>query len=548
MVKNPVLPGFHADPCLCRRGDDYYLAVSSFEWFPGVPIYHSRDMKHWELLTHALTDDRAADLRRLPSAKGVWAPCLTWCEADGLFYLVYSVMNSMAARYFDVNNYVITAKEITGPWSEPVYLHSAGFDGSMLHDVDGKKYVVALEWETRPSYEKPGAICLVEYDPVKKAVVGLPKRIYTGGTDRGCIEGPHLYRRGDWYYLMCAEGGTGYAHCVTMARSKNVWGPYEPDPENPILTSVPGDIRERQDWDHLKPRYFNPDTLLQKAGHGSYVETSLGEVYLAHLCSRPFVPELRCTLGRETAMQKFEWTADGWLRLCGGGNLAKADFVPSALPDVPVEEIPERDDFTGPELAKYWYAPRRSPQRFASLAEGGGLCLRGGESLCSLHEVSLLARKLTSVQASAVTKLTFTPTRYQHSAGLAVYYDNMNYAYLEKTWSEDLGGPVLMVRRLENGVRTDCPEEGVAAPTGAVWLKVEIAGRRTAFSWSADGVTYQPIGPEIDTSTVSDEYCKYGEFTGAFLGVACEDGILHSAPASFAFFDYKADLDAPVNP
>ncbi len=147
-----------------------------------------------------------------------------------------------------------------------------------------------------------------------------------------------------------------------------------------------------------------------------------------------------------------------------------------------------------------------------------------------------------------MTRLTFTPTRYQHSAGLAVYYDNMNYAYLEKTWSEDLGGPVLMVRRLENGVRTDCPEEGVAAPTGAVWLKVEIAGRRTAFSWSADGVTYQPIGPEIDTSTFSDEYCKYGEFTGAFLGVACEDGILHSAPASFAFFDYKANLDAPVNP
>ena len=144
-MKNPVLPGFHADPCLCRRGGDYYLAVSSFEWFPGVPIYHSRDMKHWVLLTHALTDDRTADLRRLPSAKGVWAPCLTWCEADGLFYLVYSVMNSMEARYFDVNNYVITAKEITGPWSEPVYLHSAGFDGSMLHDIDGKKYVVALE-------------------------------------------------------------------------------------------------------------------------------------------------------------------------------------------------------------------------------------------------------------------------------------------------------------------------------------------------------------------------------------------------------------------
>ena len=132
---------------------DYYVAVSSFEWFPGLPVYHSRDLKHWQLLTHVLTDDNNPDLKKLPSAKGIWAPSLTWCEEEKLFYVIYGVMNSMNSRYFDVDNYLITAEEITGPWSAPVYLHSAGFDASILHDHDGRKWIVSLEWETREGYE-----------------------------------------------------------------------------------------------------------------------------------------------------------------------------------------------------------------------------------------------------------------------------------------------------------------------------------------------------------------------------------------------------------
>lgn len=165
MIRNPILPGFNPDPCICRKGEDYYLAVSTFEWFPGIPVYHSRDLKHWELYTHVLTDDEAVDLKKLPSAKGIWAPCLTYCEEEDLFYVIYGVMNSMNARYFDVDNYLITAKDIKGPWSEPVYLHSSGFDASIFHDDDGRKWIVSLEWETREGYEKPGAICMVEYSP-----------------------------------------------------------------------------------------------------------------------------------------------------------------------------------------------------------------------------------------------------------------------------------------------------------------------------------------------------------------------------------------------
>lgn len=270
MILNPILPGCNPDPSICRKGGDFYLAVSSFEWFPGVPVYHSRDLKHWELYPNALSDPEALDLRGLPSAKGVWAPCLTYCEEDDLFYLVYGVMHSMNARYFDISNYLITAKDLAGPWSRPVYLHSMGFDASMFHDTDGRKYVVALEWETRAEHEKPGPISVMEYDPVQKRVTGRLKRIWRGGTDRGCLEAPHLTRRGNYYYLMCAEGGTGYYHSVTMARSESVFGPYEPDPLGPVLTSNTERHNERKDTDHLKARYYNPACSLQKAGHGSY--------------------------------------------------------------------------------------------------------------------------------------------------------------------------------------------------------------------------------------------------------------------------------------
>lgn len=424
MIQNPILPGFHADPCICRKGNDFYIAVSSFEWFPGIPIYHSRDMKNWELYSHALQNDREPDLRKLPSAKGIWAPCLTYCEADELFYVVYGVMNSMNARYFDVDNYLITAKDPKGPWSEPVYLHSTGFDASMFHDDDGKKYIVALDWETRTAYEKPGPINIVEYDPEKKTIVGMPKAFWRGGTDRGCIEAPHLTKRGDYYYIMCAEGGTGYYHSVTVGRSKNIWGPYEPDPCNPILTSSPGDFNERSDWDHLKPRYYNPDSVLQKSGHASYVDLSNGETWMVHLTARPFVPELRCTLGRETAIQRMKWTEDGWLHMEKGGNMAQEFVQESTLPESPASKLPAHDDFDGETLQIGYYAPRIDPAGFVDLTSRPGWArLRGQESGCSLNQVSLLARKLTSVQARITTKLDFTPLSYQHTAGLILYYD-----------------------------------------------------------------------------------------------------------------------------
>lgn len=541
MLHNPILPGFNPDPCICRKGEDYYLAVSTFEWFPGIPIYHSKDLESWELYTHVLTDDEKVDLKKLPSAKGIWAPCLTYCEKEDLFYVVYGVMNSMNARYFDVDNFVITAKDIKGPWSEPVYLHSAGFDASMFHDNDGRKWVVSLEWETRDGYEKPGVICLAEYDPQKKEIVGYPKRIWRGGTDRGCIEAPHLTRHGNYYYIMCAEGGTGYNHCVTMGRAENVWGPYEGDPENPIVTSVPGVSNERHDPDHLKPKYYNPESVLQKSGHGSYVETTLGEVYLVHLCSRPFTPELRCTLGRETAIQKMIWTKEGWLRMEDGSNMAKTEVPESKLLKCPLPQIPDRDDFDGEELGHWYYAPRIMPNRFADVkVRPGFVRLTGQESGTSLNKTSILARKLTSVYATVTTKMEFKPEVYQHSAGLILYYDNMNFIFLRKYYSETLGQSALALLQLENGERTEYLDTRIPVTDAPIYLRITVNGRETFFSWSYDGQTYERIGRVFDTTKFSDEYCKYGEFTGTMVGITCCDRVKHSHYADFDFFEYSA--------
>lgn len=547
MIRNPILPGFNPDPCICRKGDDFYLAVSTFEWMPGIPVYHSRDLKHWELYTHILTDDEAVDLKKLPSAKGIWAPCLTYCEAEDLFYVVYGVMNSMNARYFDVDNFLVTAKDIRGPWSEPVYLHSAGFDASLFHDADGRKYVVSLDWETRENYEKPGAICLVEYDPVKKEITGYPQRIWWGGTDRGCIEAPHLTRRGKYYYLMCAEGGTGYNHCVTIGRSTQANGPYVKDPANPIVTSVPGYSYERHDPDHLKAKYFNPDSVLQKSGHGSYVDLPSGETYLVHLCARPFVPELRCTLGRETAIQKMVWTNDGWLRMADGGNLAQVEVPEPDLPDCPLPQPPDFDDFDGDTLGNFYYAPRIMPERFVDLkARPSFVRLRGQESRTSLNRVSILARKLTSVHVRVTTKMEFYPEVPQHSAGLILYYDNMNYLNLRKYRSETLGQDALLVIRMENGVRTEYLDERTPVGGGFVWLRLYVEGRRCWFEWSADGEDYRKIGPDFDTSKFSDEYCKYGEFTGTMVGITCADRVRHRHYADFDFFEYQITGDDTV--
>lgn len=333
-----------------------------------------------------------------------------------------------------------------------------------------------------------------------------------------------------------------------MGRSRKVWGPYEKDPANPIVTSIPGQSNERHDPDHLKPKYYNPESVLQKSGHGSYVELATGEVYLVHLCARPFAPELRCTLGRETAIQKMMWTEDGWLRMADGSNLAKMEVPESSLPQRPMPGLPKFDDFDGEKLGNYYYAPRIMPDRFADVkARPGYVRIRGQESRTSLNKVSILARKLTSVYARVTTKMEFYPQVHQHSAGLILYYDNMNYINLRKYYSETLGQSAISIIHLENGEKTEFLNTRMPVEDKPIYLRLTIEGRKSWFSWSYDNESYEQIGRVFDTTKFSDEYCRYGEFTGTMVGITCADRVKHQHYADFDFFEYLADETKPVD-
>ena len=277
MIRNPVLPGFNPDPSLCRAGDDYYIAVSTFEWYPGVRIHHSRDLVHWRLAAHPLNRPDLLFMAGDPDSAGVWAPCLTY--SDGLFWLVYSDVKVVDGDAFkDVANWLTTCDRIDGDWSEPVYLNGTGFDASLFHDDDGKKYLLNMVWDHRPGNHRFGGISLQEYDHASRSLVGRRKIIFPG-TDLGLTEAPHLYKWDGMYYLLTAEGGTGYEHAATLARSRTIDSGYEVHPGNPLITS-----------------WHDPRNPLQKAGHASIIQAGNGTWYLAHLVGRPLRADARSRL------------------------------------------------------------------------------------------------------------------------------------------------------------------------------------------------------------------------------------------------------------
>ncbi|RYY44350.1 MAG: glycoside hydrolase family 43 protein, partial [Sphingomonadales bacterium] len=332
MIRNPILPGFNPDPSIVRVGEDYYIATSTFEWFPGVQIHHSRDLANWRLIARPLNRASQLDMRGDPDSCGVWAPCLSH---DGTrFHLIYTdvkrygrttVGGASGASLRDFHNYLVTCDTIDGDWSDPIHVNSSGFDPSLFHDQDGRKWFLNQLWDHRAGRNRFAGIVLQEYDPAQRKLIGERVNIFPG-TALGLTEAPHLYRRGDYYYLITAEGGTGWNHAVTMARSRSLAGPYELHPDTYVLSA-----RTR------------PDAPLQRAGHADLVETPDGEPYLVYLCGRPLPNRGRCVMGRETAIQKMRWAEDGWLYTLDGQGIPIVD-APAAA------NTHQRDEFDGAEL------------------------------------------------------------------------------------------------------------------------------------------------------------------------------------------------------
>lgn len=513
---NPILRGFNPDPSIVKVEDTYYIAVSSFQWVPGIRVYASTDLANWTHKTDILTTQH--DFRGNPIDCGVWAPQISF--HDNQFYVVYTDVKNTTRPFKDCRNYLMTSDSIEGPWSEPIYLNGSGFDPSLFHDEDGRKYVLNVMWDYRlTTSNKANGIVLQEYDEQKQALVGEPLKIFEG-TDLKKTEAPHIYKRDGYYYLVTAEGGTGEGHAVTIARAKNIEGPYELDPDYPMMTSAD-----------------QPDWPFQAAGHGSLVQTEDEEWYMAHLMTRP-IEGAYPILGRETSLQKVIWDEDGWLRLAHGGKLPALEVdLPSGLEKSTYQQSTDfYDDFAEPSLNKEWNALRRMPSEdwLRLDAKRKGVRIYGGESIQSAFEQHLIAIRQKDFTCEVETEITFKPTHYLQMAGLHLYLNEENYLYLYVTYDENKG-KVLRLMKAVDGTFELTPDVVELADDEETQLSVNIDGLEAAFYYKEKHSDEKhQVGKSQDISFLT------GGFTGNFIGIACQDmNQYKGCYADFTYFSYK---------
>ncbi|TDD72722.1 glycoside hydrolase family 43 protein [Jiangella aurantiaca] len=533
---NPVVRGFAPDPSVIRVGEWYYLATSSFEWFPTIPLYRSRDLADWE---PAGAVDSAAPGRSLlgvPDSGGIWAPALS--HSDGVFWVVYSIVRSLGTRHFDLETYLCTAADAGGPWSEPVRLPGHGFDPSLLHH-EGRHYLLNLQNDSRVGGRRFDGVVLTELDVPSAGGVPDVGRVQAGPTRLllqrdELVEGPKITVKDGWFYLLLAEGGTGVEHGVLVARSRSLTGPYEVD-DVPLLTS-------RDD----------PAVPLQKAGHGELVQAPSGEWYLTHLASRPLQTPAgpRNTLGRETAVQRVVW-ANGWPRLAQGGWHPATEVE---VPDVGerVSAGARRNDRTdapaGLDVVPAWpWSTLREPPGdwLDTVARPGWVRLRGRMSAESLWQQSLLARRLTEHQAEVEVTVEAEPRTFTQSAGLVLWYNTASYYQLHVTWAEPEGEPqagqqwagdrgrrvLVLVHGHPEGARVLAT---VDLADGPVRIRAQIEGAAARLgSVGSDGLWAQ-VGPDVDVSELSDDFGPSLRFTGAFAGISVVDLVDGAFTADFS--------------
>lgn len=536
-VKNPILRGFHPDPCICKAKNKYYLITSTFEWLPGVSLYESEDLVNWKSKGGIL---QFLNLEGIPDSAGIWAPALSY--DNGRFYLIYTVCKQIDGYFKDIENYVITAEHIEGSWSEPMFVNASGFDPSMYHE-NGKHYVVNPQWDPRPleGHQKFNGLILQEFD-FEKGMVGEAKVVYHG-SGWGSAEGPHLMKKDEYYYILAAEGGTGRHHSVCVARAKNIWGPYEVSPYTPMITA----------WEQ--------DTELKKSGHGNLVETDLGEWYLVHLCGCYLDKQNVCVLGRETAIQKVEWT-DGWPHLADGTcipreyvgimtNSTEATEQSNQSYKIDWEKMyqaneglpePKFSEQLCREMEEQEWLSLRTNLKEKMEVKADGLYLKGGASLTSTFSQKMIARRLESVNIEVTTNLKFRPYHYAQTAGLSCYYNTKVFYYLYVGYDENKKQRIVNLLKNDNFEFSE-PLEGnyiyVPEQVEKISLKMVMEQEKLQFYYSFDEENYEAIGQKLDSTILSDEHADGWAYTGTVAGITAVDTFNKDTEAIFLSFEQK---------
>ena len=493
--RNPVIPGFHPDPSIVRVGDDFYAVTSTFSWFPGLPILHSTDLVGWRLIGNAIDRPTQLDFSGLGTNRGLFAPAIT--HHDGKFWIVNTCIECGG-------NFVITADDPAGPWSDPVWLDFGGIDPSLFFDADGKAWIVYNDAPPgEPEYEGHRALWLQAFDPAAMKVLPQRTLLVDKGVDPATkpiwAEGPHIYKVGDWYYLLTAEGGTADQHSQTIYRAPKVTGPYTPGPFNPILTQrdLPAGRADR----------------VEATGHADIVQLDDGSWWGVFLATRPFAGQ-STLLGRETFLLPLRWV-DGWPRFLDRQEPVPMVTQAPKLPASPASPWQSwREEFDG-ALSDEWIGLRTPGQGPLWQVADGALHMTAGPAAAgSLGRPAFTGRRLRHHTADITTRLAFTPARRGDFAGLLAFMDESHFLAAGKEEGR------IVVRLRDNAEQGAQGREVASAPLatdGPIELRLALDGGSAAVFWRAEGAeAWQPVGAAINVEPLASVHA--GLFTGLVIG------------------------------
>lgn len=507
-ARNPILAGYYPDPSIVKVDADYYLVNSSFTHYPGIPIFHSRDLINWTQIGNVIDRPDMLDFSGLTVSRGVFAPTIEF--HGGVFYVINTCVDCGG-------NFVVTATDPAGPWSDPIWLpHIGGIDPSLFFDEDGKVYILNNDApEGEPLYEGHRAVWIREVDaqtfePVSDAVVAV-----NGGLDLSeqpvWIEGPHLYKVDGKYVLSAAEGGTGPQHSQVILIAKSPLGPFTPHPDNPILTQR--DLPE----DRAEP--------ITSVGHADFTQDSEGNWWAVFLGTRPYQGNEYNT-GRETFLMPVSWD-NGIPRITKPGDVIPHVIDRPALPAQPKAPLPLTGNFTYTDefeedvLPLHWLTVRIPAQKAYRLENGELVLEARADGVGSPGQPSFLARRQQHTNAEAYTEVSFVPEDSDDEAGIAAFQNDAAYYALGLSMSED--GRAIVRLRKRAGDATDKDGEIVAevpaaAPLGAsLKLRIVSRGPEIDFYQAARGDDWEPVALGEDSTILSTE--KAGGFVGTLLGV-----------------------------
>lgn len=517
-IQNPILPGFYPDPSICRVGADYYLVNSSFSYFPGVPIFHSIDLLHWKQIGHILDRPSQLNITNQGISEGIYAPAIRYNK--GIFYMVTTFVGGNG-------NFFVTARNPAGPWSDPNLLPEInGIDPSFFFDENGKAYIInnGPAPENKPLYEGHRALWLQEFDLKTQKLTGERKIVVNGGTDLAkkpiWIEGPHIYQKNGYYFLMAAEGGTGENHSEVVFRSKSIWGPYQVFAGNPILTQR-----------DLPVDRSNPVTC---SGHADLVQTPQGDWAAVYLACQPYTENFYNT-GRQTFFLPVEWSGD-WPVI-----FAKGKAIPSIVQSPLKSNSSEKtfseysanwcDDFNKPELLPDWNFIRTPKDKWYDLKNNNLILQARPVSIAEKANPSFIGRRQQHANCEMTTAFKLE-TGKEIEAGLVAFQNEKNYY---KFVVQQAKGEYLLSLSSASGEILKNKLEGYKE--GAfVNLRIQAKGKDIYFEFSLNNHDWLKFGNTQDGKYLSTSVA--GGFVGTYLGLYA----FANAPAgaTFDWVTYKA--------